>query len=354
MPDIEILGTGRIDERDSAFPQAVQIPGRDILCSFSVGGGPNVDGGTDYARSTDGGETWNLEGTILHPQSEPLIINFLKLSLSPDGKTIYAYGARSFRKADESFGEGHTEAIFCTSTDKGCTWSEPSVIHMPCDCPLEISHAILPLMSGRLLAPAAILPSKDKLGEQVLAAISDDGGKTWPRHAVVFEDPDKRFGYFEQKLAQIDPGKLMAVCWTVTLGDVTDQPDSFTISTDDGITWSPPQSTGIMGQTMTPIPLGGDRLLVLFNRRYGEQGIVMLLVTFTDTTWHIEYEGILFDAHAKRSRPEGIETGVEEFDAFAFGFPTAIKLHDGTYMTTHWSQEKGKFGIRWTKLRVNW
>ena len=33
---------------------------------------------------------------------------------------------------------------------------------------------------------------------------------------------------------------------------------------------------------MTPVALGGDRLLVLYNRRYGDQGIVMLLVTFTD------------------------------------------------------------------------
>ena len=29
---------------------------------------------------------------------------------------------------------------------------------------------------------------------------------------------------------------------------------------------------------MTPVWLGGDRLLVLYNRRYGRQGIVMLVV----------------------------------------------------------------------------
>ena len=55
MPTIEILGTGRIDERDSAFPQAVQLPGGDLLCSFSVGGGALVTGGTEWARSRDGG-----------------------------------------------------------------------------------------------------------------------------------------------------------------------------------------------------------------------------------------------------------------------------------------------------------
>ena len=34
MPSIEIIDSGRIDERESAFPQAVQLPNGDILCSF--------------------------------------------------------------------------------------------------------------------------------------------------------------------------------------------------------------------------------------------------------------------------------------------------------------------------------
>lgn len=194
--------------------------------------------------------------------------------------------------------------------------------------------------SGRLLAPAATLPAQDRLGEQVLVAISDDGGETWPTHAVFFEDPERRLGYFEQKLAEVAPGRVMAVCWTVTLGDVVDQPNSFTISNDNGSTWSPARSTGIQGQTMTPIPLGGDRLLVLYNRRYGDQGIVMALVTFTEEAWSIHYEGLMYDAKAKRERPEDLDTGVREFNTFAFGFPTAIRLQDGTVLATHWCREE--------------
>ena len=39
MATIQILNTGRHDERESAFPQAVQLPDGDILRSFEVGGG---------------------------------------------------------------------------------------------------------------------------------------------------------------------------------------------------------------------------------------------------------------------------------------------------------------------------
>ena len=138
------------------------------------------------------------------------------------------------------------------------------------------------------------------------------------------------------------------------MGDVVDQPDSFALSHDNGLTWGPAHSTGIAGQTMTAIPLGGDRLLVLYNRRYGDQAIIMNLVTFTETAWTIHFEGVLYDARAQRERPEVIESGVEELGAFAFGFPTAIRLQDGTYLATHWCQEDDRCGIRWTKLRLDW
>ena len=354
MPTIETLGTGWIDRRDSAFPQAVQLPDGDLLCSFSVGGGPNVHGGSDWARSRDQGQTWSLEGTLAALETDPPATYALKLSLAADGNTVFAYGSHSFRDAEESFGEGSNEPVLCCSTDKGRTWSPPRAVPMAGHTLLEISHGVLPLASSRLLAPAATLPAKDRLGEQVLASISDDQGQTWPQHSVVFEDPDKNFGYFEQKLAQVSPDLLIATCWTVTLGDVVDQPDSFVLSRDDGATWGPPRSTGIMGQTMTPIPLGDDRLLVLYNRRYGDQGIVMALVTFTEEAWTIHFEDLMYDARTQRDRPEELETGVEEFDTFMFGFPTAIRLQDGTYLATHWCKEGETFGIRWTRLRIDW
>ena len=148
MPSIEILDTGWIDRRDSAFPQAVQLPNGDILCSFNVGGGPNVHGGTDWARSTDGGVTWTLEGTILPLTRNPDATSALKLSRSADGETVFAYGSRSYRLPEEKFGEGRNEPVLCRSTDGGHTWSAPQVVPMPADCPLEISHGVLPLASG--------------------------------------------------------------------------------------------------------------------------------------------------------------------------------------------------------------
>ncbi len=355
MPSIEILGTGRVDDRESAFPQAVQLPNGDLLCSFCVGGGPMATGGSDWARSTDGGQTWSLEGVILAPTDDPPTSNALKLTISPDGGTVYAYGARYYRRPGlETFAAAPNECVICSSTDGGRTWSEPTLVPMPADCPLEVAFGAHVTSSGRLLGPCATLPSRKRIGEQTIAAISDDGGRTWPRHSVVFQDPGGKLGYIEHKFTEIAPDRVMCAAWTTTMAELEDVENSFTISDDGGVTWSPPASTGIRGQTMAPLSLGGDRLLVLYNRRYGNQGIVMNLVTFTETAWTVHYEGLLFDPGGVRERPSSVEDRTGEFAKFEFGFPTAIALQDGTYLATHWSREDGKFCVRWTKLRVSW
>lgn len=346
---IEILDRGTIDDRDSAFPQATQLPNGDILCSYSNAGRDHVTGGTDWARSTDGGRTWTVEGTLLPPVSDPPSQNFLKLSCSPDGRTIYAYGERKMGAPGQEFGHRPGEALLCRSTDGGHTWSGPQVIPMPSDR-LEISHGILPLRSGRLLAPTATI-EPGHLGERVVVAVSDDGGATWPRHATALQDPDGQLGYFEQKLAELPDGRIIASAWTVTLADVADRPNSYALSSDGGLTWSAPRFIGTPGQTLSVVPLGGDRAMLLYNRRYGEQGIVMALARMTEENWPIEFEALLYDARARRDTRVRAG-GVEEMQDFAFGFPTAARLADGTFLATHWSVDDGRCGVRWVRLRV--
>ena len=355
MTSIEILDRGTIDDRDSAFPQVVELPNGDLIAAYSNHGGQFVTGGTDWSRSTDGGRTWQHEGTLLAATSDPETTNFLKPSISRDGRTIYAYGSRLRASTHDGFGGRPTDAIFVTSSDSGRSWSEPTLIPMPTDR-LEISHGILVLESGRLLAPTATIEPA-RFGERVLVAISDDGGRTWPRHSVAMQDPGGRYGYLEQKLAELAPGRVVASAWTTTMTDMDDTTNSYAISDDGGWTWSAPRSIGTRGQTLSVVPLGpnaGDRVMLLYNRRYGQQGIVMAIARMTDENWPIEFEALLFDAHGRRAGQER-ENGVAEMLDFKFGFPTAIRLRDGSYLASWWSVEdpSGRSGVRWAKLRVD-
>ena len=353
MATIEVLGSGRIDDRESAFPMAVQLANDDLLCSFGVGGGALVTGHTEWARSTNQGQDWSIEGTILPRDDENNRANFLKLTISPDRQTIYAYGSWIDANTDEQFGQRDSRALLCRSHDQGLSWSRPESIPFPEDCPLEVSHGLLALENGRLLAPAATLAAPDRLGERVYLALSDDDGETW-NYQVPFHDPSGRLGYFEQKFSRLAPNRLIGVCWTVTLGDYVDQQNSFVLSEDGGQSWSPIHATGIQGQTMTPLTLGDDRLLVFYNRRHGDQAIMACLVTIDGDAWTVHHERVMYDANTYYQRSAEVSSGVDELDDFAFGFPTGIRLNDGTILATHWCVENGRCGIRWTRLRVDW
>jgi len=146
---------------------------------------------------------------------------------------------------------------------------------------------------------------------------------------------------------------VIASAWTVTLDKVEDQTNHFTLSTDGGLSWTEPRSIGTRGQTCTVVPYDGDRVLLLYNRRYGDQGIVMALATITEQNWPIAFEGLMYDAGARREGRQRAD-GLDEMIDFQFGFPTAIRLQDGTFFATNWSVEGGHCGIRWTKLKIDW
>lgn len=349
-PHLEITGAGWIDDGDSAFPKAIVLPDGHLLCSYSNAGGAYATGGTGLSRSTDGGRTWRREPDILPVGIDPPASNFLKLSRSRDGATLYAYGSRSADVNGGVFGTRKASAILCISTDAGRTWSAPVDVPMPSDA-LEITDAALVTASGRLLAPAATI-DEGRLGERVVLALSDDGGRTWPRHTDCFRDPDGVMGYLEQKLVDLGDGRLLATAWTVTMDGLADQPNSHAISTDDGLTWTVPRSIGTRGQTLSVTPLDGDRVLVLYNRRYGRQGVVGAIARITDTHWPILWEGLIHDAAASRERAAGADA-IEEMRTFAFGFPTAVRLPDGELLVTWWAaRDEGRTGIRWTRVRL--
>lgn len=344
---LRITDRGSIDSRDSAFPQAAITGGGGIVCSYSDAGGQFATGGSSLARSLDGGRTWTLEGQICTPGRRLLPGVLLRTSSLPGQDTVYAYGGRALAVGHDRFGEREVDAVLLVSTDGAHSWSEASTVPMPTKM-LEISHGVLPLPGGRILAPAATIEA-GRLGAEVLVAISDDGGRTWPGHSKVMVDPHGEFGYLEQKLAYLGGGRILATAWTVTLEGVRDQPNSFTISHDRGETWSAPGSIGTRGQTLSVLPLEDDRLLILYNRRYGRQGIVAALTELNYGDWPIFSEIMVHETEQVRDGPTSGD-GVDEMLEFTFGFPTAVRLPDGEVLVTYWAGDYGRTSVRWARL----
>ena len=104
---------------------------------------------------------------------------------------------------------------------------------------------------------------------------------------------------------------------------------------------------------MTPIWLGGDRLLVVYRRRYGRRGVAMCLVRFTDTEWNVEFEDMLWDPHSAHERDADKRTAMDEMHAIQCGLPSALRLDENTLLAIHWCKDDDEFGVRWTRLRVS-
>ena len=350
MPELEVLETGHIDRNDSAFPTLVRLDSGDILCGFSVGGGAHATGGTRCARSADGGRTWTNQGVVLGPTTEPATRNSLRLSRTSDG-AILAYGQRDEIAADRAEERGACHAVFCQSIDEGRTWSAPQNIPAPFPGPYEISNPIVVTDDGRWLAPAASY-HRGLYGEVVVMFESSDQGRTWPNTLTVFEHPRKTIGYLEQKVITCQPTRLLAIAWRQDYEKDVDIENGFSFSHDGGRTWDGPHSTGIQGQTMTPLWIGEDRFLVLYNRRFGQQAIRMCLVRASGANWSIEYEDTMWDAGATFELTADVSSN-EQIPLFQFGYPMPLRLDSNTFLTTHWCEEDGVCGIRWTRLRMS-
>ena len=355
MPAIEIEESGLIEKGDSAYPTVVRLDGGDLLAAYTIGGGALATGGTVCSLSKDRGRTWERCSVILPPGEDPPTRNSLRLSRTADG-TILAYGMEADRKEGKmQFGEKQRrDPVLCYSGDEGATWSPRKLLATPISGPFEISNPILVLRDGRLLAPATTMESADRLGERVLVFDSPDGGETWPGTAVAMEDPGKKKGFFEKKMIELDPGHLLITAWTVTLPEYADLENHFAVSRDGGRTWCEPRATGIRGQTLTPVWMGQDRLLVLYNRRYGDQGVQAAVVRFTDESWEVLGESTIWDARASREASIQDGSNLEELKTFAFGLPSAICLDtlNSSYLAVHWCEESGICGIRWTRFNI--
>jgi hypothetical protein len=352
MPTIDILDTGRIDEGDSAFPTLVRLDNGDIVCGFSRGGGAHANGGTHCARSSDGGLTWSYQGVVLDRTEDPVKSNSLRFSRTAGG-TILAYGQRDQRESAPGAGGARIcEPVLCRSTDGGRTWSEPEVIPFQIPGPYEISTPIVVTDDGRWLAPTATL-YEGRYGELVVAHESSDQGASWPNMHTVFKDPGAGIGYLEQKLIETEPGKVLAIAWVQDFKNDTDLKNEFSISTDGGRNWEGPYPTNIQGQTMTPIWLGDDRYLVLYNKRFGDQSVQMCLVRISGSRWTTEFEGTMFDGRARLELTDEISSQ-EQIGLIQFGYPMGLRLEDDVVLAVHWCEEDGVCGIRWTRLAVKW
>jgi BNR repeat protein len=370
MEPIELLGSDVVYRNPKPYlrslqarhPSLVVFDDGELLLGFDLGqSDESLDYATHRARSHDSGRTWQFEGPLLAPTQQPPTTNSLRLSQV--GGEVVAFGNIHHReRIDEglvnraTLGFVSTDLVLMRSRDRGRTWSPAEHIVAPLESPAwETCHHVVELRNGRWLAPTSAWRGwngEHPAGEQTVALISDDRGRSWPHYGRIFDGHASGLIHWEVSVVQRRDGDVVAVAWVHDPRTQGDHPNQFAISSDDGETFTEPQSTGLHGQTCKILQLQDGRLLSFYRSYDGARpGLWGNLSTLDDGRWHNLAEIAVWQGEgAATTRAENSADGLA---ALRFGYPSARQLADGNVVVVFWCVEACQSVIRLAWLRVN-
>jgi hypothetical protein len=310
------------------------------------------------ARSADGGLTWS-DPEPLWPESADNWSIFLSISRSPDGD-LFVLGDRTAIDVPgesvwcaETQGLKQNELFWSRSTDDGRTWINPQVIPMPVPGSAETPSPMCITQNGRWLCPYSPYNSFDPAvsvdRSWVLVVYSDDQGETWQHTAMLkFTEPDS--GGAMAWLTELADGRLLGAGWHMDLTEQREYPNAYAVS-QDGVSWSPTRSTGIMGQSVGLAALPDGQALMVYNqRKHGEVGVWLALAKLVGNDFHIEADQVIWRADS----PTQTDTSGDHsnWTDYSFGAPSILLLPEGTMLLTLWTVQPTEAGIPYVRLRI--
>ena len=367
MTSIKCLETGLVYRNPKPYlrslhayhPSLVVIDAQEIIVTFDLASASqSLDYHTVLSRSLDGGKSWHLQGPVLDKPCERPTTHSVRTRRLADG-TLVGFGALVYREEseegvlnNETLGFAPMDLILTRSLDKGHRWTAPEIIRPSLASPAwEICHNIVELPDGRWLAPTATWRGwngENPAGEQAVALISKDRGKTWPSFVRTFDGRDSGFIHWEQSVVPLKDGRLLAVAWIHDPASGKNLPTPYTLSSDDGRTFDSPRPTGFLGQTCKAIQLRDQRILCVY-RRADQPGLWATLSQLDGDKWTNLAEQVLWQGAA--SGMDGRLNSGEELANLKFGFPGLAQMPDGDMFIVFWCVEDCVSNIRW--LRIN-
>jgi sialidase-1 len=339
------------------FPSVAALPNGEMLATYVLAEAfEAVNARVHVARSADGGQTWQQEGAIAPGRTDRIVSEFGRVSISPDGELVVVL-VRCDRTdhVDEglanpaTMGFVPTEVLLVRSTDCGRTWGKPEPIKPPLVGPFELCTPVVFLRDGRWLWPTSTW--QDWEGNRpdsgrMAAFVSTDRGRTWPAYVDVMRCPDNNLTFWESKIVELSDGRLLAVAWCFDRKANADRPNQYAISRDGGATWTPPQSMGLLGQTLTPCRLPDDRVLSVY-RRMDQPGLWAVASHLEGDRWVNDGYQPLWGHRTTEGQTAMEENMVETFHGLKFGAPWAIRLPNGNVFVVFWCYEENVSVIRW-------
>jgi sialidase-1 len=343
------------------FPSVIRFEDGELVCTLRLGQAFEAhDLRTYVARSKDDGKTWDTEGTIYPGTSDRCTSDSARLTLAEDDSLVVFMIRQDRKRKDEGLTNPETqgyveqELIIMKSYDRGRTWTEPKIFTPPLKGPcFELCCPIIPLSSGKWIIPTSTWQDWDGYcpnGLKMVAFASYDKGNSWPDYSDVMVNFEDEITFWESKIVEMKDGRLLAVAWAYDRKNKRDLPNHYALSEDGGKTFKTPLSTGLCGQTLTPLVLSDGRILNVY-RRMDKQGLWAVVSRIDGEKWVNEEELCLWGQGANKL----VETGdnmSKNFNVLKFGAPSLVNMGDGTVFAAFWAVEDCVSNVRWYKIKI--
>ena len=352
----------QLKSRQAMFPYLAQDSKDKILCTFVIGEAmESVDGTTYVAESLNGGQTWSEPVQIFDKKIEkPIVSDNCKITYLGGEKFIcigYAFPRHDY---DLPIGNPITgglldDFVFYTkSNDGGKNWDGFNLINTNWKNSTEASAPITVLKNGDWVSPITGFPkwNGELIGRRCgRLLVSKDNGATWNDDVVCMEfDGDKVLCY-EQRLCQLETGEIVVIAWNddVETGEALN--NHYTISYDNGNTFTKPKDTGVRGQASSICAIGGSKLFALHAIRKGSDrpGVYGYIVDLKDGDWNIKEEKLIWEPNSPIVKDKNM---ADIFSYLKFGQPSAIKLNNGNLMVVFWYCENGQYRVKTIEVEL--
>ncbi len=346
--------------KHSFFPFLAELKDGTIVAAYAIGQAfESVDSNSFISFSKDKGLTWSKPQRMFEKRDE-VFTDYCKVTILPDG-TLMALGYAYIRdNPDLPIGNPENggildDFVFCAiSEDDGKTWSDMQKISCAWGPHVEASAPVTVLKDGSLITPITGFPDWDAKMHGDLcgrALRSYDNGKTWNDDVVCMDFGDNATTCYEQRMCQLESGAIICIGWNENTKTGERLPNHYTVSFDNGKTFSEPKTTGIMGQASSVCALGGEKFLALHavRRDTDKPGIYGYIVDFSEKEWNIVEEKLIWEPDFKITKDTNM---AEIFSFLKFGQPGAILLSDGDVMMSHWFAKEGAYKTVATRIKL--
>lgn len=228
-----------------------------------------------------------------------------------------------------------------------------------------MTSSIVPLSNGTRLLPTSTWRGWGGYcpdGMKMVTFVSSDQGKTWPTYYDVMSDDQRVNIFWESKMVELEDGRLLSAAWVYDQQNDKDLDNHYSISTQTieerdsqegvltGLSFTPPSSCGLKGQTLQLYGLENGKVLTVY-RRTDRPDLWANLSRIDGEQWINGQEFPLWgDGSLGLTTHTGNMAG--DFAVLKFGAPSVCLLKSGILFISFWAVEEGVSNIRWIKIRL--